>query len=245
MHYAIGWDVGGWNCDRNATSRDALVILDPHRALVGKPWRGNLRRVIYESASTLEFVARLFELCSARHDGHPVVLAIDTPLAFSTSFVKLITESQITEPIGESSSNPYLYRYTERFLSEHGIQPLSAIKDMIGSQATKGIHVLAKFAPQLESCGIWSSSGLVAIEAYPSPCKRSALISALRKKLPSFATDDENDALTCAIVGHLFSVDRLKLMDPPGEAPPQEGWIWVPRDSLGPKTKEPSSPKAP
>jgi len=26
--YSIGWDVGGWNCDHNATSRDAIVILN-------------------------------------------------------------------------------------------------------------------------------------------------------------------------------------------------------------------------
>lgn len=234
MHYAIGWDVGGWNCDRNATSRDALVILDPHRALVGKPWRGSLRRVINESASTPGFVARLFELCSARHGGHPVVLAIDTPLAFSTSFVKLITQLQPTEPIEDSRSNPYLYRYTERFLSERGVQPLSPVKDMIGSQATKGMHVLAKFVPQIESCGIWRSAGLVAIEAYPSPCKRSRLISNLRHDLPIFATDDENDALTCALMGHLFAQDFRHVLAPPDEAPMSEGWIWVPADAVNP-----------
>lgn len=27
----IGWDVGGWNCDRNASSRVALVVLDSER----------------------------------------------------------------------------------------------------------------------------------------------------------------------------------------------------------------------
>lgn len=26
----IGWDVGGWNCDKNPSSRDALVVLDAH-----------------------------------------------------------------------------------------------------------------------------------------------------------------------------------------------------------------------
>jgi hypothetical protein len=26
--FFIGWDVGGWNCDKNRESRDALVILD-------------------------------------------------------------------------------------------------------------------------------------------------------------------------------------------------------------------------
>jgi hypothetical protein len=33
----MGWDVGGWNCDRNPASRDALVVLDAERRLVGKP----------------------------------------------------------------------------------------------------------------------------------------------------------------------------------------------------------------
>jgi hypothetical protein len=44
--FFIGWDVGGWNCDRNNKSRDAVVILDESRAIVGKPWRGNLRKQI-------------------------------------------------------------------------------------------------------------------------------------------------------------------------------------------------------
>ena len=26
--FFIGWDVGGWNCDKNGESRDAIVILD-------------------------------------------------------------------------------------------------------------------------------------------------------------------------------------------------------------------------
>jgi hypothetical protein len=44
----IGWDVGGWNCDKNNKSRDALVILDADLKLIGKPWRGNLRTTINE-----------------------------------------------------------------------------------------------------------------------------------------------------------------------------------------------------
>ncbi len=41
--YFVGWDVGAWNCDKNGTSRDAIVILDEQRVIVGEPWRGNLR----------------------------------------------------------------------------------------------------------------------------------------------------------------------------------------------------------
>ena len=34
----IGWDVGGWNCDRNSKSRDALVVLDASgETLAGAP----------------------------------------------------------------------------------------------------------------------------------------------------------------------------------------------------------------
>jgi hypothetical protein len=35
--YSIGWDVGGWNCDKNDASRDAIVILDNTPAIVCKP----------------------------------------------------------------------------------------------------------------------------------------------------------------------------------------------------------------
>lgn len=31
----IGWDVGGWNCDRNRLSRDALVVVDHNLHVVG------------------------------------------------------------------------------------------------------------------------------------------------------------------------------------------------------------------
>ena len=30
-HLFIGWDVGGWNCDRNPNSRDALFVVDGNR----------------------------------------------------------------------------------------------------------------------------------------------------------------------------------------------------------------------
>ena len=59
----VGWDVGGWNCDNNSKSRDALVIVGAHGELLGQPWRGSLRHVINEAASTVEFLAKVFALC--------------------------------------------------------------------------------------------------------------------------------------------------------------------------------------
>lgn len=64
--FYIGWDVGGWNCDRNAKSRDAIVILDSGLALCGKPWRGDLRECINKSGDAREWLNCLLNLCAAR-----------------------------------------------------------------------------------------------------------------------------------------------------------------------------------
>jgi hypothetical protein len=139
LSFYIGWDVGGWNCDRNNKSRDAIVILDTSAALVGRPWRGNLRKTINESANSGAWMAALFRLCGTEAPkAAKFILAIDTPLGFSESLLSLAGSLTSAGTIGESHTNPYLFRQTERHLFQRGLKPLSAIKDMIGSQATKG-----------------------------------------------------------------------------------------------------------
>ncbi|MDA8483382.1 hypothetical protein NNO07_09905 [Pseudomonas resinovorans] len=241
----IGWDVGGWNCDKNPSSRDALVVLDSQRNVLGRPWRGNLRRPINQSADTDAFISRLLNLCeldASRFDSAPVVLAIDTPLGFSQGFIDLVVNGQAADAIEGSSENPYLFRRTERFLFERGLNPLSPLKDMIGSQATKGMHVLARFAPMIESCGVWTDQiRLRAIEAYPSACKRSNTMSELHEqygigKSPDaqwpegFHHADQVDALTCALIAWLSHFQPGKLVQPTSEIPVREGWIFAPVD---------------
>lgn len=235
--FFIGWDVGGWNCDKNENSRDSIVILNPSLAIVGKPWRGNLRPIINEAKSAKEFSRKLFSLCSANLPANieHVILSIDTPLGFSVEFVGLVTGSKFVEPVESHDTNPYLYRQTERYLFEHGFSPLSAIKDMIGSQATKGMHVLAKFAPEVERCGVWSDGELLtAIEAYPSACKNCGSIEALRQQVANQPVEnqDKMDALTCALIAYFFTKNPEKLIAPGGSVPTSEGWIWVPKDIL-------------
>lgn len=247
--FFLGWDVGGWNCDKNQKSRDALVILDADQNLVGRPWRGNLRVTINESDSSLLWLRALFALCEAdwpAGDPH-VVAAVDTPLGFSESFAHLLNRLEYEEPIGASAENPYLFRRTERILFENGLKPLSAIKDMIGSQATKGLHVLAKFAPTVADRGVWTDrAALTVIEAYPSACKRSPLFDELLRSYADDGADDsteprssqlfdhgdKRDALICALVAHLFAFDAYALAHPPDSIPKAEGWIWVPADIL-------------
>jgi predicted nuclease with RNAse H fold len=235
--FYIGWDVGGWNCDKNPKSRDALVILDAGLNIVGKPWRGNLRAATNEAADSTDWISKLFALCKAPTlSGRPqMTLAIDTPLGFSEEFTRLVTQRIHAGEVGNSATNPYLFRQTERFLFEHGLTPLSAIKDMIGSQATKGMHVLAKFAPTVERCGVWSDGvGLIVIEAYPSACKTSETVKGLQQPFGKLAHDDLDDALTCALLAYLFDTHRDKLLSPGASVPVSEGWIWVPKDGLPP-----------
>jgi hypothetical protein len=233
--FSIGWDVGGWNCDHNRNSRDALVILDASRQIVGKPWWGNLRGCIAAASTTGEWVRALFALCAATSPAEPlhVTMAIDTPLGFSIELLNLLTCRQWTEPPRGSDTNPYLFRQTERYLFQRGLRPLSAIKDMIGSQATKGMHALAKFAPVVESCGVWADGhGYRAIETYPTACRDAKVVQRLLKGRALLDREDLEDARTCALVAHLFATDRESLEPPCPNIPQSEGWIWVAKNRL-------------
>ncbi len=231
----IGWDVGGWNCDHNPNSRDAIVILNSQMAVLGRPWRGNLSACINESDDTRAFVRNLLKLCAVDHlaKDTSITLAIDTPLGFSRAFVELVTHLYAAQPGERHETNPYLFRQTERFLFTLGLKPLSAVKDMIGSQATKAMHVLARFTPRLENCGVWSDGKLLtAIEAYPAACNGSACIADNLRQVrnPPNLHQDEQDALACALIAYLFKEQPELLIHPGDDVPQSEGWIWVPKD---------------
>ena len=248
----IGWDVGGWNCDRNRASRDALVILailDGDLVVLGNAWRGNLRKYINDSVTTRDWLETIFQRCQAPWPNgvFNAVVAIDTPLGFSEAFVRLVTRLDSAPQIGNSATNPYLFRETERMLikrAKNKRRPLSAVKDMIGSQATKGMHVLAKFAPEKSAIGAWSDNNmLTVIEAYPSACRHSETINELRSRdavrgfvdglAKKQGTADKCDALDCALIAYLYAEKREALEAPPNTMRfPNEGWIWVPRDAL-------------
>ena len=233
--YYIGWDVGGWNCDRNQKSRDAILILDEYGRFPKKekPFRGNLKMILEKSTTTKEFLKNLFILCELdlSLEKHRYILAIDTPLGFSDEFVQLITSYCYTEPVpNKNYQNPYLFRKTERILHEKGVTPLSAIKDMIGSQSTKGIHLLSKFAPKIISLGVWKDQHdqLKVIETYPSALKKSEQVQKIRQSYKNFNQPDIDDALYCAIGAMFFDKKKSKLIKPEKDIPINEGWIWVP-----------------
>lgn len=239
---SIGWDVGGWNCDKNGKSQDAIVILDGALTIVGQPWRGNLRSCIAAAKTTGDWLKALFAKCDV---GCPsgivaVTMAIDAPLGFSDELIGLLTEQTPVEPDVTSGRNRYLFRQTERHLFERGLKPLSAIKDMIGSQATKGMHVLAKFAPIVESCGVWTDGhGFRAIETYPTACRETEVVKGLLKSHKPLGHSDKDDARVCAVVADLFATKRDALEGPHENIPHREGWIWVPKEARFARVKPP------
>jgi hypothetical protein len=245
--YFIGWDVGGWNCSKNKSSRDAIVILDSNGHIEGIPWRGNLSSIIHESPDQHAFIQAMFTLCKTECLHGKVTLAIDTPLGFSDGFRTLL-EGKYLDGETPNALNPYLFRKTEQFLAGWGYTPLSSIKDMIGSQATKGMHVVAKFAANILQTGVWQYENLTIIEAYPSPCACSELIFNMQQQAllswiidelgneqlldTRLPTQDHIDALTCALIAKLFALKPQCLTVPDNNTSQSEGWIFVPKDCL-------------
>lgn len=234
MHYFVGWDVGGWNCDKNRNSRDALIVLSKLSgplAMCGKPFRGNLRKQFNEH-KTLEGIVN--DACGTEiQSSDNITIAIDTPLGFPVAIEGLIKGEQVNDELPKSySENPYLYRRTERWLFEHGFSPLSAIKDMIGSQATKGMHLLRLLGLETssESCGVWTDGRITAIETYPAVCQRNGGSPSFMDLVSSLSVTghrDVCDAACCAAIAYQFVHDPTALIPPQGNAPPSEGWIWV------------------
>lgn len=227
--YYIGWDVGAWHCDKRRQSCDAIAIVDRAAEPVGEPWRENLSGLIGAASHWREWAQLVFEGCKA---GAPepearFVLAIDAPLAFPKDFVKLVSGRGTCAGIRTYAENPLLFRRTEQRLFGRK-RPLSAVQDALGSQATKAMCFVAKFAPEKKSCGVFSDGEeFMVIETYPGACERqldSALPAAFRYREKS----DERDALVCALIARLFDSRELHLECPQADDPFDEGWIWVP-----------------
>jgi predicted nuclease with RNAse H fold len=257
MRYFVGWDVGAWNCRRTSGSQDALVVLASENStpkLCGRVFRGPLRSEIAEIESLPRLLGHICEL--ETHPNDEFVIGIDTPLGLPEAVQWHVTGKCLPKSVDERAShNPYLYRKCEQHLADKCFPPLSAIKDMIGSQFTKGKHFLRKLGlqPQPDPVGIWTSGNVTAIEVYPATCKVTdtkgyvSLGSAALKEMfaqvqgEKLPTVDEQDAVYCALVAYLFATKREQLVSPTSDIPISEGWIWYPKDSIGRKSKKKST----
>jgi hypothetical protein len=243
----LGWDVGGWNCDRkNAESRDALCALEIQGAgpvVVGKPWRGNLRDLLVAHEGRALIDAMLERLDLDPDAERYLSIAIDTPLAWPKPMIDLLTAGAVVDVPAKADCNPYLFRaqerelFTKRALFAKGRGPLSAVRDMIGSQSTKGIHFLRRAGLTRKSVGVWTSEATVAVETYPAPAVKDADIFRRTRELAESAPPirhgkaaqtDVRDAITCALVAWLHRRSPERLVAPHEAADLAEGWIWLP-----------------
>lgn len=239
----LGWDVGGWNCDRNLKSRDALCALelgDSGPAVVGKAWRGNVRDLLVAHEGSALVDAMLQRLGLAADESTHVTVAIDAPLGWPARMIDLVTQGALVDVPPEADKNPYLFRAQDLALFTMGHRPLSMVRDMIGSQSTKGIHFLQQARLRRIATGVWGRDGTVAIETYPAPALRDD--SEIRELTPPLLADatgreskppsdpwraDVRDAIACALVALLHRRRPERLTAPGETADPTEGWIWL------------------
>lgn len=243
----IGWDVGAWL----SKDGDALWVLDRDGNTLGK-WHGNLGKDLQASKTAESFIDALLSNCDVPKPtgSAKIILAIDAPLALPSGFVSLVAGTTAPEHLEDAIGNPYLFRKTERFAAKHlGRNPLSPLQDQIGSQTTKILHFLAKFGLTNNLKGAWRGPAqgkyeLSVIESYPAMCKhkkgtnkqetirpenvesrRSAQLDHVQEKV----TQDESDALLCAIIAWLYEKENGALHQAEGnDFSPSEGWIWFP-----------------
>ena len=248
MHGYLGWDVGAWHCQKGK-SRDALVLMTTNGdtlTTVGEPWRRNLRETYNASGTALDLLESMLSLVgSSCSEWTDVTMAIDTPLGWPEAFRQVLDGGNIAH-IGETKAkNSILLRHTERWLSDRGYAPLSAVQDLIGSQATKGMAFLSRLGLRVTTTGVWEGTvggtRVTAIETYPTPCGHSHALQQLRARCAGWTDGtaaDIHDAGVCALAAAMFVSDTgrptdQRLLAPPVEGtPPREGWIWVPQDCL-------------
>ncbi|MGN7099909.1 hypothetical protein [Brevundimonas diminuta] len=242
MRLFVGWDVGGWHCDRNRESRDALVVLtlgrDGQPTLAGRAWRGSLRSTL-TSHKGFDLVRAMLRHCDVSLEGaEAIMIAIDAPLGWPRAMLDLANGGDLTNVSDRDFENPYTRRQTELDLIRQGFAPLSNVRDMIGSQSTKAIHFLraADLAPQPRAR--WCAGSVTTIETYPAVALKNAGCSARhgqlmdtllsRQSITKPALPDVRDALACAVVAYSASEHPETVVEPPVGYPPLEGWIIVP-----------------
>jgi len=238
----IGWDVGAWNCDRNRKSRDAICALEVGEAgpvIVGKVWRGNLRDLLVAHRGRPLVDALLHRLGVIVEESRHLTIAIDTPLGWPTRMLDLVTSGGVVDVPVQADENPYLFRAQDLALFKQGHRPLSMVRDMIGSQSTKGIHFLQRAGFIPAGAGVWRRESTVAIETYPAAAARDpelasltsglleGVVAAERSRRGDAWQGDVRDAITCGLVAWLHRRRPERLVAPGEAAVVAEGWIWL------------------
>lgn len=120
--YYVGWDVGAWYCDDNSKSRDAIVVLDES----GKE-KISLRKVVRQELQqeTVHQFLNMYFSKSFFNVNDKIIFAIDAVFSFPCGIIDLLSGNDYTvDPNSDmwqkgcSIENPFLFRYTERIVTE-------------------------------------------------------------------------------------------------------------------------------
>ncbi len=103
----------------------------------------------------LPLVRRMLALCNLTDaSSFDLTIAIDTPLGWPEAMLRLVCGGEPTSLYPTTTGfNPYTRRETEIELVKRGYQPLSAVRDMLGSQSTKGILPRATIGSEVARIG--------------------------------------------------------------------------------------------
>jgi hypothetical protein len=243
----LGWDVGAWHCKPlKGKSCDALVVLrtshEGELSLAGSR-RDNMRELLAKYSGNV-LIREMVHFCGVEiASGTHLTIAIDTPLGWPRAMIDLVTEGRIGGVPATDGQNAYTRRETELALVRERRQPLSTVRDQIGSQSTKAIHFLHAAHLQEKSPGVWEGGDgaklrVRAIETYPAVVQfnkkfeeqHQTLLTTIKSASKSTVDDDqddEEDALTCALVAYLFALGAVSAV--PECVPRGEGWIMRPK----------------
>ncbi len=202
--------------------------------------------VSHDGSLRPSIVSAMLNYCGVQaEDATEVTVAIDTLLGWPHAMMRLAQGGSTSVVSASDGENPYTRRETELDLIRRGYSPLSAVRDMLGSQSTKGIHCLRAAELEEVSCGVWRhTDGLgrtvTAIETYPAVALQMNRLRLLQTEtLERYGGslrpenkplhDDVRDALACALVAFIFAESSQDMEPVPADVPPGEGWIILPR----------------
>ena len=193
--YYVGWDVGAWECPNTkfaARSQDCITILDEDGKLLFA-WMGNIycppknnngdTKLKDETKTPFKLTPLINSLIGdenniihksnyfSKIDEKDILfIAIDAILGLpnlATSLFNLNENEKNTDNV-EDITKKYLFRLTERNLPKHK-SPLSVLKDMLGSQATKALFTLRYWNFKWNAQEfVWKMGNHIALETYPS-----------------------------------------------------------------------------
>lgn len=239
----IGWDVRGWQSDKQATAVARL------RKGTGElEWLGVSPPYSFSQGScpglsalidpALKDAAPEFVISSPR-----VAIAIDAPLSFPRAFCDLIAGNSTSLPVpAREIDNRLAYRDCERWVAAtFGKKPLSGPFDKLGNNASLVISI----SRQLETEGFKlvpqsaPSSEKALIEVYPALVKvgkkkSDPAVPGISRHLPEEleSGSDQYDAAICAMLGLIYLgagpyLDLPELVPFPALSDRQEGWIFT------------------